>query len=159
MNDKQPILVVQDNPDEVDLTVRALKKNKVTGEVVVVGDGEEAIDYLFGTGAYAGRDTNAMPKMVLLDLKLPRIDGKEVLERLRADERTKSLPVVILASSKDDREVMRGYKMGTNFYINKPVDFKEFSEEIGKVVHTSWQLQTQPTQEEGKKQWESHFVY
>lgn len=143
MNTRQPILIVQENPDEVALTIRALKRNKVSGEMIVIGDGEEAMDYLFGRGAYAWRDTSIMPQMVLLDLKLPRIDGKEVVQRLREDERTRSLPVVLLTSSEQFREVEKGFQVKS---INKPVDFKEFSEEIGEVVE-HWLLQDKSPKE------------
>ena len=132
MNDKI-ILLVEDNPDDVELTLRSLRKNNIVNEVVVVGDGAEALDYLFGTGAHAGRDLSAMPAVILLDLKLPRIDGLEVLQRLRADERTKLLPVVILTSSKEEKDIINGYKLGANSYIRKPVDFTQFSEAVGQL--------------------------
>jgi len=127
---KKVILLVEDNPDDVDLTIRALKKNNIVNEVVVARDGVEALDYLFGTGAYAGRDFREMPQVVLLDLKLPRVDGLEVLKQLRADERTKLLPVVVLTSSREERDVVNGYKLGANSYIRKPVDFDQFSEAV-----------------------------
>lgn len=124
------ILLVEDNPDDQELTKRALKKANVVNEVTVVQDGAEALDYLFGTGAYAGRDVRAMPTVVLLDLKLPKVDGLEVLRRIRADERTKFLPVVILTSSKEEQDVIRGYELGCNSYIRKPVDFAQFHEAV-----------------------------
>lgn len=124
------ILLVEDNPDDVALTLRALKKNNIANEVVVANDGVEALDYLFGTGAYAGRDVSKIPEVVLLDLKLPRIDGLEVLERLRSDERTKIAPVVVLTSSKEEQDLVRSYKLGANSYIRKPVDFIQFSEAV-----------------------------
>lgn len=124
------ILLVEDNPDDVELTLRSLRKNNIVNEVVVAGDGVEALDYLFGIGAHAGRDLSAMPAVILLDLKLPRIDGLEVLRRLRADERTKFLPVVILTSSKEEKDMINGYKLGANSYIRKPVDFTQFSEAV-----------------------------
>jgi two-component system response regulator len=124
------ILLVEDNPDDVELTLRALKKNNILNEVVVARDGIEALDYLFGTGAYAGRDLTLTPQLILLDLKLPKIDGLEVLKRLRVDERTKLLPVVILTSSKEDKDVVNGYKLGANSYIRKPVDFNQFTEAV-----------------------------
>ncbi len=127
------ILLVEDNPDDVELTIRSLKKNNIMNEVVVAGDGAEALEYLFGTGAHAGRDPSAMPAVILLDLKLPKIDGLEVLQRLRADERTKFLPVVILTSSKEEKDVINGYKLGANSYIRKPVDFTQFSEAVGQL--------------------------
>ncbi|MDF2701305.1 MAG: response regulator receiver protein [Rubrobacteraceae bacterium] len=125
MTDKV-ILLVEDNPDDELLTLRALRKNKVTGEVVVARDGVEALDYLFGEGSYAGRDTTVMPQLILLDLKLPRIDGLEVLRRLRSDERTRLLPVVILTSSREQQDMLDGYGLGANSYVRKPVNFEQF---------------------------------
>jgi two-component system response regulator len=124
------ILLVEDNADDEELTLRALKKNNIQNEVVVARDGVEALDYLFGTGAYAGRDTSNVPSVTLLDLKLPKVDGLEVLKRLRADERTKLLPVVILTSSKEEQDLLNGYKFGANSYIRKPVDFAQFMEAV-----------------------------
>jgi two-component system response regulator len=120
------ILLVEDNADDVLLTLRALKKNNVAGEVVVARDGVEALDYLFATGEYAARDANVMPQLILLDLKLPKIDGLEVLRRLRADERTRLLPVVILTSSKELQDMLDGYGLGANSYVRKPVNFEQF---------------------------------
>src|SRR5580704_17569608 len=125
---KKFILVVEDNPDDEALTVRALKKSNIVNEVVVTRDGVEALDYLFGEGAYAGRDTTEMPQVVLLDLKLPRLDGLGLLRRLRADARTKLLPVVILTSSNEEQDRISSYDLGANSYVRKPVDFKQFSE-------------------------------
>lgn len=130
------VLLVEDNPDDVELTLRAFKKYKIMNEVVVASDGAEALDYLFCTGRYAGRDTNNsnnLPEVVLLDLKLPKVDGLEVLQRLRADERTKHLPVVILTSSNEERDLINGYKLGANSYIQKPVEFTQFSEAVGQL--------------------------
>ena len=124
------ILLVEDNPDDADLTLRALKKNNIMNEVVVARDGVEALDYLFGTGTYEGRDLNAMPQVILLDLKLPKVDGLEVLRRVRDDERTRYLPVVILTSSREERDLVDGYKLGANSYIRKPVDFTQFTEAV-----------------------------
>jgi two-component system response regulator len=129
MNEKI-ILLVEDNADDEELTLRALKKNNIQNDVVIARDGVEALDYLFGTGAYAGRDTSNVPSVTLLDLKLPKVDGLEVLKRLRADERTKFLPVVILTSSKEDQDLLNGYKFGANSYIRKPVDFAQFMEAV-----------------------------
>jgi len=124
------ILLVEDNPDDEALTLRALKKSNVLNEVVVARDGAEALDYLFCAGSYAGRDMKIMPQIVLLDLKLPKIDGLEVLRHLRCDERTRRLPVVILTSSSEERDMIEGYNLGANSYIRKPVDFNQFSEAI-----------------------------
>ena len=124
------ILLVEDNPDDEALTLRAFKKNNILNEVVVARDGAEALDYLFGEGSYAGRDTSVMPELILLDLKLPKVDGLEVLERIRADERTKLLSVVILTSSKEEQDLIEGYSLGANSYIRKPVDFRQFTEAI-----------------------------
>jgi two-component system response regulator len=124
------ILLVEDNPDDVDLAIRALKKNNILNEVVVAGDGAEALDYLFGIGKYEGRDMGIMPEVILLDLKLPKIDGLEVLKHLRADERTRLLPVVILTSSREEQDVINGYRFGANSYIRKPVDFDQFTEAV-----------------------------
>jgi len=124
------ILLVEDNPDDVDLAIRALKKNNILNEVVVAGDGAEALDYLFRTGKYEGRDMGIMPEVILLDLKLPKIDGLEVLKHLRADERTRLLPVVILTSSREEQDMINGYKFGANSYIRKPVDFDQFTEAV-----------------------------
>jgi two-component system response regulator len=120
------ILLVEDNPDDVKLTLRALKKSNILNEVVVAQDGVEAVDYLFGNGKYAGRDTKTLPQVVLLDLKMPRMDGLEVLQRIRTDARTKILPVVVLTTSSEDRDRVESYKLGANSYIRKPVDFDQF---------------------------------
>ncbi len=120
------IMLVEDNPDDEALTVRALKKNKIVNEVVVARDGVEALDYLFGEGTHTGRNTAELPQVVLLDLKLPKLDGLGVLRRLRADDRTKLLPVVILTSSNEDQDRINGYDLGANSYVRKPVDFDQF---------------------------------
>lgn len=124
------ILLVEDNPDDEALTLRALKKNNVLNEVVVARDGAEALDYMFGTGAYSGRDVRVLPQVVLLDLKLPKVDGMEVLRRIRADERTRLVPVVILTSSREEQDLINGYGRGANSYIRKPVDFNQFMEAV-----------------------------
>lgn len=124
------ILLVEDNPDDVKLTLRALKKSNILNEVVVAQDGVEALDYLFGSGKYDGRDTRHTPQVVLLDLKMPKMDGLEVLHRLRADERTKLLPVVILTTSSEDKDRIESYKLGANSYIRKPVDFNQFVDSV-----------------------------
>lgn len=127
---ESPILLVEDNPDDEALTLRALKKNNIKNGLVIARDGREALDYLFGEGAYAGRDTRLMPQVILLDLKLPKVDGFEVLRALRADERTKLLPVVILTSSIEERDRINGYGLGANSYVRKPVEFGEFIEAV-----------------------------
>lgn len=124
------ILLVEDNPDDEVLARRALKKNAIDNEVVVARDGAEALDYLFGAGSYEGRDANDVPEVVLLDLKLPKVDGLEVLKRIRADERTWCLPVVILTSSREKQDLLDGYGNGANSYIRKPVDFAQFVEAV-----------------------------
>ena len=129
MNNKI-ILLVEDHPDDEELTIRALPKNNIMNEVVVARDGVEALEYLFGTGAHAGRDMNVMPQIILLDLKLPKIDGLEVLRRLRADDRTKFLPVVVLTSSKEEQDIVKSYQLGANSYVRKPVDFQEFTQAV-----------------------------
>jgi CheY-like chemotaxis protein len=127
---KRSILLVEDNADDEELTIRALRKNGITSEVSVARDGVEALDYMFATGAWADRDTGAMPAVVLLDLKLPRLDGLEVLERMRQNERTRMIPVVILTSSREEQDLIRSYRLCANSYVCKPVDFKEFTETI-----------------------------
>ncbi len=127
---KKIILLVEDNPDDELLAIRALKKNNISNEVVVARNGVEALDYLFGTGAHAGRDMSVMPQIILLDLKLPKIDGLEVLRRLRNDKRTKLLPVVVLTSSREEQDLTESYSLGANSYIRKPVDFAQFTEAI-----------------------------
>ena len=120
------ILLVEDNPSDVDLTKRALAKNKVANELVVARDGQEALDFLFGTGAFSGRDLAVQPVIVLLDLRLPKVDGLAVLKAIKTDERTRRIPVVMLTSSKEDRDMISAYDLGVNSYIQKPVDFAEF---------------------------------
>ena len=129
MEDKM-ILLVEDSADDEALTLRALKKNNIGNKVVVVRDGAEALDFLFCTGAYADRDPRDKPQVILLDLKLPKVDGMEVLRRIRADANTRTLPVVILTSSKEEQDVINSYLMGVNSYVRKPVDFIQFVEAI-----------------------------
>jgi two-component system, response regulator len=131
--ENKTILLVEDNLDDVDLTLHALKKNKIKNEVKVVNDGAEALDYLFGTGNYAGRDLSVMPTIILLDLNLPKVDGIEVLKRIRESPLTHFLPIVILTSSKEEQDVINGYKFGVNSYVRKPVDFVQFSEAVNNL--------------------------
>jgi two-component system response regulator len=137
------ILLVEDNPNDVELTLHALKKNNLTNRVYVVRDGAEALEYLFSSGAYAGRDLNQTPKVILLDLKLPKVDGMEVLKRIKADERTRSIPVVVLTSSREERDIVDSYRLGVNSYITKPVDFDQFTEAV-RQLGLYWLLLNQP---------------
>jgi CheY-like chemotaxis protein len=132
MGDKT-ILLVEDNADDEKLAVRALKKNNVRNDVVILRDGAEALDYVFSQGAYAGRNSASLPAVMLLDLKLPKIDGLEVLRRLRSDERTKRLPVVVLTSSREEKDLISSYNLGANSYIRKPVDFNRFVEAVAQL--------------------------
>lgn len=133
MNGDKVILLVEDNPRDEELTLLALEKHHIANPVVVAHDGVEALEYLLGTGVYEGRDTGDQPQVILLDLKLPRVDGLEVLERLRADERTAFLPVVILTSSDEESDLLRSYQLHVNSYIRKPVDFAQFSVVVGQL--------------------------
>ena len=126
----QHILLVEDNPDDEALTLRALKRNNIRNEVLVVRDGAAALDYMFGRGEFQGRDLNNIPQVILLDLKLPKVDGLEVLRQLRANPRTKRAPVVILTSSKEESDLLEGYNLGANSYVRKPVDFTQFMEAV-----------------------------
>ncbi|MCW8130416.1 MAG: response regulator [Planctomycetota bacterium] len=130
---KRTILLVEDNPDDVDLTLRALKKNKIANEVFIARDGQEALDYLFCRGDHERRDPTLLPTITLLDIKLPKVDGLEVLRRVRAEPRTRLLPVVMLTSSKEERDVLEGYSLGANSYIQKPVDFAQFMDAVGQL--------------------------
>jgi two-component system response regulator len=142
MNTKT-ILLVEDNPSDIELTKRALANANIANKVVVAEDGQEALDYLFGTGHYAGRDAAPLLAVVLLDLKLPKVDGLDVLRRIRADERTKRLPVVILTSSQEEQDIAAGYDLGANSYIRKPVDFLKFAEAI-KTLGLYWLVLNEP---------------
>jgi two-component system response regulator len=124
------ILLVEDNADDEELALLAFKKSNIANQVVVARDGEEALDYLFGTGAHAGRDVRVLPQVALLDLKLPKVDGLEVLQRVRADPRTRRLPVVVLTSSKEEQDLVESYDLGANSYVRKPVDFAQFVESV-----------------------------
>ena len=133
MLSNKKILLVEDNPDDVELTLRAFKKNNIMNEVVVKRDGAEALDFFFGKDGVAGKGNNGLPVVILLDLKLPKIDGLEVLKKLRADERTKLVPIVILTSSKEQSDIVNGYNLGCNSYIRKPVDFNQFADAVKQV--------------------------
>lgn len=124
------ILLVEDNPDDVELTLRAFKKHNIMNKVIVANDGTEALDYLFNKGKYADQTSNGLPEVVLLDLKLPKVNGLEVLQHLRAHDRTKLLPVIVLTSSSEERDLIESYRLGANSYVQKPVDFNQFSEAV-----------------------------
>jgi CheY-like chemotaxis protein len=142
------ILLVEDNEDDTTLTLRALKQHNIYNEVVIARDGAEALNWLFGTGAHADRDAREVPTVVLLDLNLPKVDGFEVLKRIRADERTKLLPVVILTSSKEEEDRARSYELGVNSYVQKPVDFDRFSEAV-RQLGLYWLLLNEPPPKRG----------
>lgn len=142
-NDDRIILLVEDNPSDVDLTIRALSQEHIGNRIVVAEDGRDALDYLFGTGIYEGRDTSLQPALILLDLKLPRVDGLEVLKQIRANEKTRRLLVVILTSSKEDQDIAMSYDLGVNSYIRKPVDFNQFAQAI-KQLGLYWLVINEP---------------
>jgi two-component system response regulator len=137
------ILLVEDNPDDVELTLRAFKKNNILNRVIIAKDGVEALDFLFGTGTYAGRELKDLPVVILLDLKLPKIDGMEVLKTIRQDNRTKLIPVVILTSSAEEKDVVSGYSLGANGYVRKPVEFSQFVEAM-RHLGLYWLLWNEP---------------
>lgn len=139
----ETILLVEDNPDDVELTMRAFRKNKIANDVVVARDGIEALDYLFCRGDYADHNVKDTPRLILLDLKLPKMDGLQVLERLRANEHTRLVPVVILTSSKEENDLINGYKNGANSYVRKPVDFIQFVEAV-RNIGLYWLLINEP---------------
>ena len=143
MVEEKVILLVEDNRDDEALTLRALKKNNIKNDVVVAHDGFEALDYLFGTGSHAGRDLTVMPQVILLDLKLPKVDGLQVLRRVRVHERTRLLPIVILTSSNEEQDRINGYGLGANSYVRKPVDFAQFIEAV-RQLSLYWLILNEP---------------
>lgn len=150
MTRNRVILLVEDNPNDVELTLRAFQRSRVTNEIVVARDGEEAIHYLFSTGSYADRDPAMMPEVVLLDMKLPKLDGLGVLRRMRSDERTRRLPVVMLTSSKEQKDVVSSYDLGANSFVRKPVDFAQF---VDAAAHLGiyWLTMNEPASEPGNR--------
>ncbi len=139
------ILLVEDNPNDVELTLHALRKNHISNRIHVVRDGVEALEFIFCTGAYAERNIQETPNVILLDLKLPKVDGLEVLQRIKADPRIRATPVVVLTSSREERDVVESYRLGVNSYIVKPVDFKKFTEAV-QQIGLYWLLLNQPLQ-------------
>ena len=137
------ILLVDDNPNDVELTLHAFKKNNISNPIHVVRDGAEALEFIFATGAYAGRQVKTGPRVILLDLKLPKVDGLEVLRQIKADPHTRGIPVVILTSSREERDIVESYKLGVNSYIVKPVDFEQFTESV-RQLGMYWVLLNQP---------------
>ena len=144
MNRTRTILLVEDNPDDAELTIRAFERHKMANDVVLVTDGEEALDYLFCTGPHKDRDPDAQPTLVLLDLKLPKVTGLDVLKRMRRDERTRRLPVVVLTSSNEERDIVASYDLGANSFVRKPVDFAEFLE-AARQLGMYWLVLNQPS--------------
>ncbi len=147
MNERS-ILLVEDNPDDEELVIRTLKQHNVTSRIAVARDGAAALDYLFATGAHSGRDTTDTPAVVLLDLKLPKLDGLEVLQKIRADGRTKLIPVVVFTSSTEEQDLVRSYELGCNSFIRKPVDFGQFAEAI-RELGLYWLLLNEPLRNAG----------
>lgn len=143
MKEQVDILLVEDNPNDAELTIRALKKNNILNNILHLEDGEEVLHYIFGTGKYTERDTQEIPKVILLDLKMPKIDGLDVLRQLKSNEKTKVIPVILLTSSKEDRDIMEGYKLGVNSYIVKPVGFENFVKAVSDIGFY-WLLMNQP---------------
>ena len=147
MHTKQ-VLLVEDNPDDVELTLRAFKNNNVVNDIIVLGDGADALDYLFGTGDYASRDAGIIPALILLALKLPKIDGMQVLKRIREDERTRQVPVVIFSSSRDEKDIAESYRLGVNSYVCKPVVIVRFMEAVQELA-VYWLLHNEPVPNTG----------
>ena len=145
---EKTIMLVEDNPDDEELTLRALRKASIANNVFVARDGQEALDFLFGTGQHAGREPQTMPAVVLLDLKLPKLDGIDVLQRMRADPRTRLVPVVVLTSSSEDEDMLRSYQSGANSYVRKPIEFSEFAHAVTQLG-MYWMLinQTPPSRD------------
>lgn len=143
INNALDILLVEDNPNDIELTLRALKKNNIANNIHVITDGAEALEYFFATGKYSDRDININPKLVILDIKLPKVDGLEILRKIKSDERTRMIPVVILTSSKEEKDVLTGYKLGANSFIVKPVDFDKFMATV-KELGLYWLLLNEP---------------
>lgn len=141
------VLLVEDNPTDAELCIRSLKKHNLANSLVWVKDGAEALDFVFGTGAYTGREVDHVPRVILLDLRLPKVDGLEVLKKIKADERTRVIPVVVLTSSKEDRDIAESYKLGVNSYIGKPVEFDEFAKTIAQLG-MYWLLINRPPRED-----------
>ncbi len=143
MSHEVEILLVEDSPEDAELTIRALRRYKIANEIQVAEDGAEALDFLFCRGAFKDRPPSQVPRLVLLDLKLPKVSGMEVLRAIRGDERTRAIPVVVLTSSKEERDLIDGYKLGVNAYAQKPVDFEQFSETV-RTIGMFWMLVNQP---------------
>lgn len=141
--DEIEILLVEDNPTDAELTIRALKKKNLTNKLVWVKDGAEALDFLFARGSYSDRSKEGLPKLVLLDLRMPKVDGLEVLQQIKADERTRKIPVVVLTSSKEDKDIVDSYELGVNSYVSKPVEFDEFTDAIS-TLGLYWMLLNKP---------------
>jgi len=143
VSDEVEILLVEDNPTDAELTMRALKRSNLANRLFWVKDGAEALDFIFATGNYSNRNMEGLPKLVLLDLRMPKVDGLEVLQRIKADERTRRIPVVVLTSSKEDKDIVESYKLGVNSYVSKPVEFDEFTEAVS-TLGLYWMLINKP---------------
>ncbi len=141
--DEVEILLVEDNETDAELTIRALKKKNLTNKLVWVKDGAEALEFLFATGSYSDRSKEGLPRLILLDLRMPKVDGLEVLQRIKADEKTRKIPVVVLTSSKEDKDIVESYKLGVNSYVSKPVEFDEFTQAIS-TLGLYWMLLNKP---------------